>query len=96
MKQNTSIHPVGYPYPGTPAQREELRWRFQQLLALSLSDCIDTLISFAAERVVVDIVHVDSILHSRFGDYENRGLSMNDIIKEEYGDEAVQLLNELI
>ena len=96
MKQNNRIHPAGHPYPGTPGQREQLRRRFQQLLEMSLSDCIDTLISFAAGRVVVDIIHIDSILHSRFGDYENRGLSMNDIVKEEYGEAAVQLLNELI
>jgi len=85
-----------HPYPGTPEQRERLRRQFQSLLEMSLSDCIDTLTSFAAGRVVVDIIHIDSILHSRFGDYEDRGLSMNDILKEQYGETAVQLLNELI
>ena len=87
---------VSYPYPGTPAQRETLRQRFQRLLEMSLSDCIDTLTSFVAGRVVVDIIHIDGILHSRFGNYEDRGLSMNDILKEQYGEAAVQLLNELI
>ena len=87
---------VLYPYPGTPAQREILRRRFQRLRDLRLSVCIDTLISFAAGRVVVDIIHIDSILHSRFGNYEDRGLSMNDMLKEHYGEAAVQLLNELI
>ena len=85
-----------HPYPGTQTQRETLRRRFQSLLEMSLSDCIDTLVSLVEGRVVVDILHIDDILHSRFGDYEDRGLSMNDIIKEKYGEAAVQLLNELI
>ena len=85
-----------HPYPGTPEQRERLRRQFQSLLEMSLSDCIDTLFSIAAGRVVVDIMKIDDVLHSRFGYYEDRGLSMNDILKEQYGEAAVQLLNELI
>lgn len=63
---------------------------------MSLADCIDTLTSFVAGRVVVDVIHIDSILHSRFGNYEDKGLSMNDMLKEQYGEAAVQLINELI
>ena len=85
-----------HPYPGTPVQRESLRRQFQSSLEMSLSDCIDTLVSIAAGRVVVDIMKIDDILHNRFGNYEDEGLSMNDIIKEKYGESAVQLLNELL
>lgn len=85
-----------HPYPGTPAQREILRRLFQSRLEMSLSDCIDTLVSIVAGHVVVDIIKIDDILHSRFGDYETRGLSMDDIIREKYGESACQLLNELI
>ena len=85
-----------HPYPGTQAQRESLRRQFQSLLEMSLSDCIDTLVSFAARHVVVDVLKIDDILHSRFGYYESRGLSMEDVIKEKYGPAAVQLLNELL
>lgn len=84
-----------HPYPGTPAQREELRRKFQSLLEMSLSDCIDTLVSLVAGRVVVDVLKIDDTLHGRFGYYETRGLSMKDIIKEKYGNAAVKLLNEL-
>lgn len=85
-----------HPYPGTQAQREALRRRFQSLLQMSLSDCIDTLMSLITGYVVVDIIHIDEILHSRFEDYEDMGLSMSDVIREKYGTEAVKLLNELI
>lgn len=85
-----------HPYPGTPEQREKLRRQFQSLLEMSLSDCIDTLVSLAAKHVVVDVLKIDDILHNRFGNYEDEGLSMNDIIKEKYGEFAVQLLNELL
>lgn len=85
-----------HPYPGTQTQRERLRRQFQSRLELSLSDCIDTLVSIVAGRVVVDIMKIDDILHNRFGNYEDEGLSMNDIIKEKYGEFAVQLLNELL
>lgn len=85
-----------FPYPGTPRQRKALRSKFQQLLEMSLADCLDTLTSFVSGHVMVDIIRIDEILHARFGCYEASGLSMEDVIRDKYGDDAVNLLNELI
>ena len=97
-KQDTQsdILPDYFPYPGTPEQREYLRRLFRSRLEMSLSDCIDTLMSITCKRVVVDIVHIDTILHSRFGDYEDRGLSMEDLITKEYGEDSTTLLNKML
>lgn len=85
-----------FPYPGTPQQREVLRRKFQQLLEMSLAECLDTWLSAVFGRVMVDLIFIDEKLHTRFGDYEDRGLSMADVIRKEYGQEAVELLNELL
>ena len=96
MDTQSGILPDHFPYPGTPSQREYLRRLFTSRLEMDLSDCIDTLISIICKRVVLDIVHVDTILHSRFGDYEDRGLSMEELITKEYGEEAITLIKRIL
>ena len=97
-KQDTQsvLLPDYFPYPGTQEQREYLRRLFMSRLEMSLSDCIDTLMSIICKRVVLDIVHVDTILHSRFGDYEDRGLSMGELITKEYGEESTTLIKRML
>ena len=97
-KQDTqsSILPDYFHYPGTPEQREYLRRLFRSRLEMGLSDCIDTLMSIICKRVVLNIVHVDTILHSRFGDYEERGLSMEELITKEYGEESTTLIKRML
>ena len=92
----SGILPDHFPYPGTQEQREYLRCLFKLRLEMSLSDCIDTLMSIICKRVVLDIVHVDTILHSRFGDYEYSGLSMEDLITKEYGEESTTLIKRML
>ena len=92
----SDLLPDYFPYPGSPEQREYLRRLFMSRLEMSLSDCIDTLMSIICKRVVLDIVHVDTILHSRFGDYEDSGLSMEDLITKEYGEESTTLIKRML
>ena len=92
----SDLLPDYFPYPGAPEQREYLRHLFRSRLDMSLSDCIDTLMSIICKRIVLDIVHVDSILHSRCGDYEDRGLSMEELITKEYGEESTTLINRML
>lgn len=92
----SGILPDHFPYPGTQEQREYLRRLFISRLEMSLSDCIDTIMSIICKRVVLDIVHVDTILHSRFGDYEDRGLSMEELITKEYGEESTTLIKRML
>lgn len=97
-KQDTQsgILPDYFPYPGTPEQREYLRRLFMSRLEMGLSDCIDTLMSIICKRVILDIVHVDTILRSRFGDYEDRGLSMEELVTKEYGEESTTLIKRML
>ena len=88
---------IKYPYPGTEKTRAELRSQFQAAFpSICLSDCIDALISIIAKRVVIDILYFDEVLHARFGDYEDKGLSMADIIESNFGEKALKLFMELI
>ena len=96
MDIQSGILPDHFPYPGTQEQREYLRRFFISRFEMSLSDCIDPLMSIICKRVVLDIVHVDTILHSRFGDYEERGLSMEELITKEYGEESTTLIKRML
>ena len=52
--------------------------------------------SFVTNTFQVDLIKFDDILHRKFGDYEGQGLSMKDIIKREYGDAGINLIEQLI
>lgn len=41
-------------------------------------------------RVTIDIIALDDKLHQMFGNYEEQGKSMKDIITENYGEKAVR------
>lgn len=85
------------PYPGSEKTRAELRSQFQASFpSICLSDCIDTVMSILENRVVIDVVYFDEVLHARVGNYEDMGLSMEDIIKLSFGDKALNLFMELI
>jgi hypothetical protein len=46
-------------------------------------------------KPTIDIKKFDAILHEKYGNYEDMGLSFNEVIKNNFGNEAVQKLEEL-
>lgn len=45
-------------------------------------------------RICFDVVKFDVYLHQQFGEYEERGKNMSDIIEEKFGASARKLVEE--
>lgn len=73
-----------------------LRQDFQRVFHMSMVDIYDPLMSWIMQKFTIDLVSFDIQLHQRFGEYEERGLSMSDIVKENYGSEGLKLMNALL
>ena len=69
---------------------------FQKHFGLSIIDYIDNVLSWVTGRCVLDIIRFDDLIHNRHGNYEELGMSLNDLIVENYGEESVLFLEKLI
>lgn len=63
---------------------------------MSIVDIYDPFMSWIMQKFQIDIVKFDDKLHRKLGDYEEKGLSMRDIIKKTYGDKGVKLIEQLL
>lgn len=80
----------------SPSERSVAREDFRRVFHLPLGDYIDTLLSFLSGRCTLDIFAFDAKMHERFGDYEDEGLSLEELVEREYGPEGRELLLKLI
>ena len=48
------------------------------------------------KKICINPFVFDDYLHRLYGDYEQQGQSMDDIIREHYGKEGVKLINKLL
>ena len=55
---------------------------------------LDNLMSALMDRPVLDLNQLDDFLHRKFGGYEESGLSMEDVLKKEYGRECLDFVRE--
>lgn len=69
---------------------------FQRVFGIGFKPFYDGLMSVASKQLCIDILKFDEWLHKKHGDYEDDGKSMDDCIREHYGDEGVKLINEVI
>jgi hypothetical protein len=83
---------MSYQFKQWRAAREDFRRRFA---GLTFGDFYDGYVTLFTGMVHIDIVKLDEYFHRKFGDYEDRGLSLDDFVREKYGEEALALLNEL-
>lgn len=56
---------------------------------------LDNNMTILLNKPVLDMFEFDNFLHTKYGDYENEGLSMYDIIKNNYGDSAVAFAKDI-
>lgn len=68
---------------------------FQQLFNLPFPAYVDKLF-IVLRRVTIDIIALDDTLHQMFGNYEEQGKSMKDIITEKDGEKAAKLIQEML
>ena len=68
---------------------------FRNVFGIGFKPFYDGLISVAAKQLCIDILKFDEWLHQQHGNYEDDGKSMDDIIREHYGEKGVELINEV-
>lgn len=75
---------------------QDLKKYFHNLFDVGIGRFIDTLMTAACARIIIDIVKFDEWIKKLHGDYERQGKSLADMIFEHYGDEAAALIDELL
>ena len=68
---------------------------FMAVFGIGFKPFYDSLISIVSKQLCIDILKFDEWLHKKHGNYEDAGQSMDDCIREHYGDEGVKLINEV-
>lgn len=79
-----------------PSEWHQLGKDFSSLFLMPFGGFYDPLMSWLMGRFVIDIQKLDDSLHSLFGDYEDLGMSMQEIIKLKYGSRAAEFIEALI
>lgn len=69
---------------------------FQRVFGIGFKPFYDGLMSVVSKQLCIDIMKFDEWLHEKQGNYEDAGQSMDDCIREHYGEEGVKLINEVI
>jgi hypothetical protein len=62
----------------------EAHSKFREFFHEPLNPYIDGMLTAISKRVVIDIDKFDEFLHRKFGQYEDQGLSMKDILIQKY------------
>ena len=73
----------------------ETRWK-KLNLPDSARDYLDMEYSVLVNGLTIDMFKFDEMLHRKFGMYENDKKSMKDVVIENYGREAANLIEELL
>jgi hypothetical protein len=78
-----------------PKDWGKLRQDFFDTFHMPIVGVYDPFLSYAMQKFMVDIVKLDDRLHSLHGDYEERRMSMKDIIEANYGQAGLKLIEQL-
>jgi len=69
---------------------------FRKTFRLTFQDFMDMNLSLLTLEPKLEIFKFDDWLHSKYGQYENEGLSMFGVLKKNYGEEIALKVKELI
>jgi hypothetical protein len=69
---------------------------FFRITGFSLYSVLDDTTSVICGKPVIDIEKLDFALKSMVGHYEERGLCMNDVLKERFSAEANDMIDRLL
>ena len=78
-----------------PKEWAKVRSDFKDTFRMSIVEFYDPLLSYAMQKFMIDIMKLDDKLHRIYGEYEERGMSMKDIIEIEYGNAGLTLIEQL-
>ena len=69
---------------------------FHKSLKISFHDFIDRELSIAFRKPIIDNGKFDDWLHENFGNYEEDGMSMYDVLISNYGDQVAIKIKGLL
>ncbi len=70
---------------------------FRDGFSISIEPFYDSFVSIAVFQMIkIDPFKFDDFLHCKHGNYEETGQSMEDIVLEKYGTEALKTLRKLL
>jgi hypothetical protein len=75
---------------------QKVRVDFRRLFDTDFVPFYDGLVTVTFGRICIDLFLFDDYLHKMYGEYEDRGLSIQGIILEKYGKEGDELINNLM
>ena len=70
--------------------------KFKNIFNKDFKEFYDETSSKLMKKICIDIFSFDTYLHKVFGDYEYKNMSMEEIIQENLGEEAKELINDLL
>ena len=69
---------------------------FRTVFKVNITPFYDGLLTLACQHICIDPFKFDDYLHMVYGEYEEQGKSMQDVIIENYGQKGEQLFEKLI
>ncbi|KAA6323095.1 hypothetical protein EZS27_027427 [termite gut metagenome] len=69
---------------------------FKNCFGIPIRAFHDGITTMAFKKVSIDPFRFDDYLHDLYGNYEQEGKTLEDIILEKYGEQALKLIKELI
>lgn len=78
-----------------PFEMDILDKEFVKYFGVSFKNFHDRVLSYSFGHAVIDVIKFDDWLREKFGEYENEGKSMKNIILEKFGKDALELIKNL-
>lgn len=79
-----------------PADWQKLEKDFGAIFHMSMVDIYDPLTSWYFEAFKINILAFDDAMHRKHGDYEDDGMSLENLVALKYGQDGINLINQLI
>lgn len=67
---------------------------FTDYFDVDISRFYEKIISVVAQKILIDLFLFDDWLHNKHGSYEEKGLSMKQVVIDNYGADAYNFLNK--
>jgi len=69
---------------------------FERVFHVNIAPFYDGLTTVLFQKICINILIFDDYLHKLYGFYEDKGLSMKEMIFKKYGNEGIELMDKLL
>lgn len=92
----TGVYQILFSQAQDRYQIQKVADEFEGIFGIKFSKVHDKLMSVVFRLVIIDIFAFDDWLHEKYGNYEEEGKSMRDIVTEHYGEKGMKMILNLI